>query len=174
MKYLVKFFVVTIFVLFCTHAFAEQKIVVMNLKEVLNSSKAGKEAQEFLKKKFNTKQKEFSEQEKKLKDEESGLLGKKASMTKEDYKKESEKLRKRVLKYQTDRRNALEDIAQQRASARSELLKKLDPILNNHVKENGISLIIDKKNVIAGSVDNDITSIIIDQLNKDLPSLNLK
>ena len=37
MKYLVKFFVVTIFVLFCTHAFAEQKIVVMNLKEVLNS-----------------------------------------------------------------------------------------------------------------------------------------
>ena len=53
MKYLVKFFVVTFFLLICTHAFAEQKIVVLDMKYVLNNSKAGKGAQDFLKKSFN-------------------------------------------------------------------------------------------------------------------------
>ena len=42
MKYLVKFFVVTVFIIFSTHAFAEQKIVVLDMKYVLNESKAGK------------------------------------------------------------------------------------------------------------------------------------
>ena len=46
MKYLVKFFVVTFFLLICTHTFAEQKIVVLDLTYVLNQSKAGKGAQE--------------------------------------------------------------------------------------------------------------------------------
>ena len=53
MKYLVKFFVVTFFFIFSTYAFAEQKIVVLDMKYVLNSSKAGKDAQDFLKKRFN-------------------------------------------------------------------------------------------------------------------------
>ena len=53
MKYLVKFFVVTLFFIFSTYSFAEQKIVVLDLKYVLNNSKAGKGAQEFLKKKIS-------------------------------------------------------------------------------------------------------------------------
>ena len=52
MKYLVKFFVVTFFLIFNTHTFAEQKIVVLDMKYVLNNSKAGKGAQDFLKKSF--------------------------------------------------------------------------------------------------------------------------
>ena len=51
MKYLVKFFVVTFFILICTYStFAEQKIVYIDMKYVLNNSKAGKGAQDYLKK----------------------------------------------------------------------------------------------------------------------------
>ena len=39
MKYFVKFIVVTFFLLICTHTFAEQKIVVLDLKFVLNKVK---------------------------------------------------------------------------------------------------------------------------------------
>ncbi len=52
MKYLVKYFVVTFFLLVSTSAFAEQKIVVLDIKFVLNESKAGKGAQDFLRKSF--------------------------------------------------------------------------------------------------------------------------
>ena len=50
MKYLVKFVVVTFLLLVSTHTLAEQKIVVLDMKYVLNNSKAGKGAQDFLKK----------------------------------------------------------------------------------------------------------------------------
>jgi outer membrane protein len=174
MKYFVKLFVVTFMLIFCIHASAEQKIVVLNLKEVLNTSKAGKGAQDFLKKKFATNQKKYSNIEKELKGNEASLLKNKSTMSTEDYKKQSLELREKVLKYQSDKRKSLEEIAKQRALARSELLKKIDPILGTFVKENGISLVLDQMNIVAGSAEFDITSLIIKELNKELPSLNLK
>ena len=82
MKYLVKFFVVTFFLLVCTHTIAEEKIVVLDLTFVLNESKAGKGAQDFLKKSFNDNAKKFSDTEEKLKNEEIDLFGKKTILTK--------------------------------------------------------------------------------------------
>ena len=49
MKYLVKFFVVTFLLLIYTHVSAEQKVAYLDMKFVLNNSKAGKGAQDFLK-----------------------------------------------------------------------------------------------------------------------------
>ena len=46
MKYLVKFVVGTLFVLVCTYAQAEQKIVYIDMKYALNNIKAGKGAQD--------------------------------------------------------------------------------------------------------------------------------
>ena len=83
-------------------------------------------------------------------------------------------LRDKVIKYQNDRRESLDKIAQKRAAAREGLLKKLNPIVEKYTKENNISLIIDKKNVLAGSPELDITNKIIELLNKELPSLKLK
>ena len=77
MKYLVKFFVITFLLLNCTLTLAEQTIVVLDMKYVLNNSKAGKEAQELLKKKLESDAKKFTEIENKLKKEERDLLEKK-------------------------------------------------------------------------------------------------
>tara|TARA_Y100000590_G_scaffold2309_1_gene3004 strand:+ start:2432 stop:2956 length:525 start_codon:yes stop_codon:yes gene_type:complete len=174
MKYLVRFIVVTFFLFICTHSFAEQKIVVLDLKFVLNNSKAGKGAQDFLKDTFNKNQKKFTDMEKKLKKEESDLLSKKTILSKEEYSKKSDELRKKVIDYQSERRQALEKIAALRTKSRETLIKKIDPILNSYIKENNISLVIDKKDVLGGQPENDITKIIIEKLNKELPSLNLK
>ena len=64
MKYLVKFIVVTFFLLICTHTFAEQKIVVLDLKFVLNNSKAGKGAQDFLQKTLSDSMTKYADMEK--------------------------------------------------------------------------------------------------------------
>ena len=174
MKYLVKFFVVTFLLLLCTHASAEQKIAYLDMKFILNNSKAGKGAQEYLKKSFKENQKRLSNEETKLKKAESDLLAKKSLLTKEEYQKKSSELRKKVMKYQSDRRSSLEKIAKLRAEARAKLIKELDPILDNYIKENSISLIVDKKNIVKGRIDLDITNLIVEKLNKQVPSLNLK
>jgi len=174
MKYLVKFFVVTFFLLLCTYTFAEQKIVVLDMKYVLNESKAGKGAQNFLKKTFKDNQKKFVEMEKKLKKEENDLLLKRTIITTEEYQKKTDELRKKVIDYQSQRRAALDKITTLRAKSREELIKKVDPILHTYVKENNISLVVDKKNMLGGNPEFDITKIIVEKLNKALPSLNLK
>ena len=174
MKYLVKFFVVTFFILVCTYAHAEQKIVVLDLKYVLNNSKAGKGAQDYLRNSLNNNEKKFADMEKKLKKEENDLLAKKTVLSKEEYTKKSDSLRKKVIDYQSERRSALDKIQTQRAKARETLLKKVDPILDAYIKENNISLVIDKRNMLGGSSEIDITQTIVKKLNKELPSLNLK
>tara|TARA_Y100000590_G_scaffold325927_1_gene369823 strand:- start:5573 stop:6097 length:525 start_codon:yes stop_codon:yes gene_type:complete len=174
MKYLVKFFVVTFFLLICTSSFAEQKIVVLDLTFVLNQSKAGKDAQDFLKKSFNDNAKKFTDMEKNLKKEESDLQAQRTVLSKEEYTKKSDALRKKVIDYQSERRAALDKIATQRAQSRETLIKKIDPILKTYIKENNVSLVVDKKNTLGGNPDNDITQIITEKLNKELPSLNLK
>jgi len=174
MKYLVKLFVITFFLIASIPAMAEQKIVVLDMKYVLNQSKAGKGAQDFLKKTFNDNAKKFSDLEKSLKKEESDLLGKKNILSKEDYTKKSDTLRKKVIDYQSQRRASLDKIATQRAESRKILLKKISPIVDSYMKENNISLIIDKKNTIGGLGEYDITKVIVEKLNKELPSLNLK
>ena len=174
MKHFVRFFVVTLFLLVSTQSFAEQKIVVLDMKFVLNQSKAGKGAQDFLKESFKSSQKKFADIEKKLKKEETDLLEKKTILSNEEYAKKANTLRKKVIDYQSERRAALDKIATQRADARKTLLKKLDPILNSYIKENDISLVIDKKDMLGGKPEVDITNTIVEKLNKELPSLDLK
>ena len=144
------------------------------MKYVLNFSKAGKGAQDFLKKSFTDNQKKFADIEQNLKKEERDLLEKKTILSKEEYTKKTDSLRKKVIDYQSQRRAALDKIATQRAKSREILLNAIDPILNTYIKENNISLVIDKKDMLGGNPEYDITQTIVEKLNKELPSLNLK
>ena len=174
MKHIVKYFVVTFFLIISTNAFAEQKIVVLDLKFLMNNSKAGKGAQDYLKKSYADNVKKFTDIEKGLKKDEQDLLTKRAVMSKEDYAKSADALRKKVIDFQSARRAALDKIASQRAKSRETLLKSIDPILETYITENKIDLVISKQSTLGGGPNNDITSEITDKLNKILPSLNLK
>ena len=57
--------------------------------------------------------------------------------------------------------------------SKENLLKQIDPILNTYIKDNSISIIIDKNYTVGGTGNHDITKNIIELLNKELPSLNL-
>ena len=83
-------------------------------------------------------------------------------------------LRKNFADYQPQRRASIDKLTAKRAGAREILLKKLEPILKSYINENNISLVVDKKIILGGTPDSDITKIIVEQLNKELPSLNLK
>ena len=95
---------------------------------VLNESKAGKGAQDFLKKSFNNNAKKYTDMEKALKTEETDLLSKRTILSKDEYTKKSDALRKKVIDYQSERRSSLDKIATQRTKARETLMKKIEPI----------------------------------------------
>ena len=159
--------------MFTSQVFAESKVVFFDMNFILNNSKAGKKAQEYLKKTYDSNQKKFLDLEKSLKDEEKKLLEQKSVLSNEDYQAKTDSLRKKVIDYQSQRRSSLDKIAKQRVEAREQLLDKLNPLVANYMKDNEISIIIDKKNVILGNAELDITKLIIEKLDKELPSLNL-
>ena len=174
MKHFLKYFLVAYLTLFCTNLLAQDKIVILDLKYVLNESKAGKGAQDFLKKSYNEKIKKFQDIEKALKKEEDDLLTKKTVLSKEEYVKNTDALRKKVIDYRSQRRAAIDKITTQRAESKSILLKSIDPILIAYIKENNISVVIKKSATLGRDPKNDITKIIVEKLDKVLPSLDLK
>ena len=169
-----RFFIIIFTILLCSEVYAQDKVVIMDLRFVLNESKAGKNAQEFLKKSYNNNIKKFKDIEAALKKEEEDLLTKKTVLSKDEYIKKSDSLRKKVIDYKSQRRAAMDKITTQRSESRETLIKSVEPILEEYIKENNISVVINKANTLGGNPENDITKIIVEKLNKVLPSLDLK
>ena len=94
-------------------------------------------------------------------------------MKPDEYKKKVNELRTKVSKLQKERKSLLEDIAKKRSKARTELLKNLDPIMENYMKEKNIRMILDKKELIVADNKLDITKDIIELLNKKLKSIKV-
>ena len=175
LKQFVKLFVITFLILGYTNSkiSAETNLVYLDLKIIMNESVAGKKAQDYLAKQHENNLAGFKKTAEKLKKEEMDLIAKKQVMEKEDYKKEIEKLRAKAANFAKERREKTEEIAKTRMKARNELLSAIKPLLEKYSNENGVDLVIDKKNVIIGKSNIDITSIIIKELNQVLPSLKL-
>ena len=148
-------------------------IYFVDYSKVMNESTAGKNAQDFLKKLLNNSNKKFNETAKKLKEEENKIISQKNVLSKEEYKKKADALRKKVFDLNKEREKSIRNVASKRKKAGDEMLKNLNPILGKYMKENNISVVIDKKNVLMGDKKFEITSKIIEILNKEFKSINL-
>ncbi len=148
-------------------------IYFVDYSKVMNESTAGKKAQDYLKSLLKNSNKKFSETAKKLKDEENKIISQKNALSKEEYKKKADALRKKVFELNKEREKSIKEVAKKRKKAGDEMLKNLNPILGNYMKENNISVVIDKKNVLMGDKKFEITSQIIEILNKEFKSINL-
>ena len=173
MKYFVRFFVITFLLILSTNAFAEDKIAFLDLKYVLNESKAGKEAQIYLKKKLDNGIKDLKAKEKSIQEEEKKIIQQKKVISAEEYKKQVKALREKVSSLQTQRNNLLDTVAKQRSKARAELLKTLNPIIKNYMKENTVRLVLEKKSILLADENLNITEEITGLLNKKLKSIKL-
>ena len=156
---------------FQTKLFAEIRYV--DFKYVLNESKAGKEAQNYLKKKLDNGIKDLKAKEKSIQDEEKKLIQQKKLISAEEYKKQVKALREKVSSLQTKRNNLLDTVAKQRAKARSELLKTLNPIIKDYMTQNTIRLVLEKKSILLADEKLNITKEITDLVNKKLKSIKL-
>lgn len=146
----------------------------LDFKYILNESEAGKKAQDFLKKKLDNGFKELKNKEKKLQEEEKKIIEQKKLIKPEEYKSKVVSLRKDVSNLQKERNKLLEEVSKQRSKARSQLLKNLNPIIEEYMKEKKIRMVIDKKSLLLADQNLDITKDILDRLNKKLKSVNIK
>ena len=146
----------------------------LDFKYILNSSDAGKKAQDNLKNSLENGLKDLSKKEKKLVDEEKKIIGQKKVISQEEYKKKVSDLRKKVSNLQKERNALLESVAKNRAKAKEILLKNLNPIVKNYMIEKKIRMVVDKKNLLLADDKLDITKDIMNLLNQKLKTINIK
>ena len=103
-------------------------IYFVDIKKILNNSKAGKKAQTFLKSKLENGIKNIQNKQKKIQEEEKKMIQQKKVITQEEYVKKVNNLRKKVSSLQVERNSLLEKISKDRSNAKTELLKNLNPI----------------------------------------------
>ena len=145
----------------------------LDFKYILNQSDAGKKAQSFLKNKLEKGIKNLKEKEKTIQQEEKKIISQKKVITEDEYKKKVSELRKKVALLQKERTSLLNTVAKQREKARNELLKNLNPIIKDYMKDKKIRMVIDKKSLLLADENLNITNDIIDLLNKKLKSIKL-
>ena len=170
---LIKIIFTTALLLFCFQGSSISEIRYVDFKYVLNESKAGKEAQVYLKKKLENGIKSLKEKEKAIQQEEKKIIQQKKLISAEEYKKQVTSLREKVSSLQTERDNLLDKVAKQRSKARTELLKNLNPIIKDYMKEKNVRLVLDKKSILLADEKLNITKEITDLLNKKLKSIKL-
>ena len=107
----------------------------LDFKMILNESTAGKKAQTYLKNKLDKGFKDLNSKKDKILDEEKKIVQQKKVISNEEYKKKISELRSTVSSLQKERNTLIESVAKQRAKAKSELLKNLNPIVKNYMKE---------------------------------------
>ena len=153
---------------------AENKIVYLNVDKVMAISKAGKSLKTQLDKIHKSNIKNFKKIEKKLKKDEKSLIAKKNILSQEDFKKEFDKLRNEAQKYQQERSKSIQDVNSKRINASKKIIELINPLLAQYADENGIAIIISKKNIIMGQSQLDISDEIIKIVDSKIKPFTLK
>ena len=172
MKYLKILFFSLILINFHNLSYGSE-VYFVDIKKILNTSKAGKKAQDFLKNKFESENKKFEKEGIAIKKEESDLIAKKKVIAPEEYKKKLNSLRDKSVNYQKKRRQASNDWVKKKNEARAKLLASLNPIMQKYMKENNVEIIVDKKYILLANSTFDLTDKILKILDKELKSINL-
>ena len=169
-----KFFIINIFFLIFNLAFAdEQKIVYLNVDKIMQQSIAGKSIKKQLENIYNNNLKKFKKNDEILKNKEKKIIAQKNILSKEDFQKELTGLRTEIINFQKEQVKARDEMNKLRIGATNELIKKLSPILEDYAKKNSISLILQKKNVVMGKKEIEITDDILSIANEKIKSIKI-
>lgn len=164
-----KIFKLSIFVIFIIYSQilnAKENIVFIDLNYVLNKSNDGKKILEELKNISEINKEKFNKEERLLEKERNDIKKLKNIISKDEYNKKVSLFQEKVEIYNKEKSNILKSFEDKKKKELDIFFQSLNEIMNVYMKENSISIIIDKKNIVMAAVKNDISNEIIDLVNK--------
>ena len=148
-------------------AIAEEKVAFINIDLVFQNSIEGKDIAKklevFKKEKMSTlkaKENEILKNEKKL-------LSQKNVLTKEEFDIKVKDLRKEIALFQDNKRKFSLEFEEKRNEELKIFMNSIRPIIENYIKKNSISIVLNQKNLFIADKKYDITNDILKILNKD-------
>ena len=153
---------------------ANSKIFYLDMDYVMNNSLAGKSITEQLNKINKENIKIFNKKEKNLKTEEAKIIAQKSILAESEYKKKIILFKEKISNFNIERKNLANNFKNKRIKAQTELVNSLTSIIADYAKKNAAEIIIDKKNIVLGKSELDITQNILKTLDTKIKNIKLK
>ena len=166
-----KIFKIILFFFLIHHPFlnAETKIAFVDVDAIIYGSDIGKTMNKNFDQEFK---KEETKLENELKKKEIDILNKKNILSETELNENITKLKEEISNFQKQRREANDKFRKTRLEQTNKLLQNLNKILADYAEKNSISIVIQKKNIVMGKTEFDITPDIFKIFNKEVRSLN--
>jgi len=166
----------TLLILFLSTNFlkAEDKVSYIDIDFVILNTVAGEELLKTLKKEEESIINKFKLNDDNFKNEEKKLLGKKNLITKEELNKELKLLQVNFLKYSEKKNKEIDELKIKRNTNIINFLNVINPIIEKYMADNSIYMLIDKKNVFIANKDYDITNNLIELINNQIKTIEIK
>ena len=148
-------------------------LVYIDMDKIMQKSKAGKSVVENINKTNESNIKKFKKIEEEIRSEEKDLIAKKNVLSEEEFSKGLTSLRKKIEDYREVRQKAIDEITKKRINASADFAQKIKPILGNYAKEKNIDMVVQKKNIIMGKSELDITDEILKIVDKEISKLKI-
>ena len=149
---------------------ANLNIVYIDMDYIFNNSKAGKSINDQIESKKNDNKKKVKISEDEIKKESQNINNQQNILSEDEIKIRIDNLNKKIKNLQNKVKENNNLIAKMKLEGTAKLLKQLKPILSEYSEKNNISLVLQKKNVIIGknnlNITDDIIKIIDDKVQK--------
>ena len=148
--------------------------IFIDIDFLLSNTLVGKTLLNTLKKEEQLKIDKFKSNDLKFKKKEKQILAKKNLISKEDINKELEILQIEFQKYRKEKIKEVDELKIKRNKNIMNFLNIINPIIEKYMTDNSIYMIIDKKNVFIASKKHDITNNLIELIDNQIKTIEVK
>jgi Outer membrane protein len=150
-----------------------ENIAFIDLNKIFDSSEAGKKIIKQVKDKQKKNLDELKKMQKKFDTDKEKIIAQKNVLSEEDFKSKIIKLENDFKEYNQKVRENNSSLTNFQLKARGEFYNYLTPILESYAKENSISLILKRENILIGKTNLDISQNILEIFNKKIKTIKV-
>jgi len=151
---------------------ANDQIAYVDMEIIMNNSKVGKSFTEKLNESQKLNINFFKKKEDALRNKEKKIISQQNILEKTEFEKQLKELQLEVNEYRKEKNKRINELNKKKLDATQILLKNITPILSQYAKDNSISILIQKKNIVIGKTNLDKTNDILKIVDKKIKKIN--
>lgn len=148
-------------------------IAVIDMRAIMNNSKAVQDIQSQINQQRSTFQEDLSEQETQLREQDKSLAKQRTILPKEEFEKKRDALRQRLGSLQRNIQSKKKQLDEQYSGAMQQVQKKLVQIIREIASEQNVDIVMNKASLVLVRPELEITKTALKRLNAELPSMNV-
>ena len=148
-------------------------IAVIDVQKIMNESSAAKSVKEQLAARRQSYQKEVTADEQALREEEKKLMGERKTLSEEEFAKKRQAFETKVGEAQRKIQKKTQELDAAFNQALGTIKKSLGQIVAQKAADRGATLVLDRGQTVVVESSFDITTSVLEELNKQLPQVKV-